>query len=150
MNIKIHYSRGGFEEIKKLIDIKIVMQSNQNIVFEQEFVIENSGVLEFFCDYPPTEVNCHLQCNDLDIFHHPMIIESLEFDNFYQLKTFAHHSTNHYDVQFVEYAKQNNLMFDDTGFNNCMFFTGQLTYRWSRPITTMILHPPKTVFTNPT
>jgi len=142
MNIKIHYSRGGFKKIKKPIDIKINLESDQSIVFDQSFVIVGSGVLEFFCDYPPDQVSCNLCCDDLDIYHFPMVVDMLEFDNFYQLKTFAHHGTNHYDKQFVEYAKENNIQLEDSKFNNCLFFTGNLSYNWPRPITKMIFQVP--------
>ena len=134
MNIKIHYDRGGEQEIKKPIDISIIMKSEQSIVFEQQFVIGKSGTLEFFCDYPPPYVRCEICCNDPDIFHHPLTVEMLEFDDFYQLKSFAHHGVNHYDAEFFEFAKQNNLEINDCEFNNCLFFTGNLSYQWSKPI----------------
>ena len=145
MNIKIHYSRGGVNAIKKPIDIKISLQKEQHSIFEQYFVVANSGVLEFFCDYPPENITCCLHCNDLDIYHHPLIVDMLEFDNFYQLKTHAHHGTNYYDDNFLDYAKQNNILLENNKFNSCLFFTGNLSYQWTRPITQMIMFRPKSV-----
>ena len=150
MNIKIHYSRGGFSKIKKLIDIKISLKVGQYSIFEQYFVVADSGALEFFCDYPPEKITCCLHCNDLDIYHHPLIVDMLEFDNLYQLKTHAHHGTNCYDDNFCNYAKQNNILLENSEFNNCLFFTGNLSYQWTRPITQMILFRPDAALLNPT
>ena len=111
-----------------------------NEVYRAKLVTQSPmGNINLNADMPMNQpIEIRLSTQDHNIIQHPLTITSLVLDNFYMLKTLAFKGSNNYDASFVDHCKKSGIRVDAQSDNNCLFFTGSLSYYISRPLSGMI------------
>jgi hypothetical protein len=133
LDVKLHYVS------TKPIGINASISTAHNVIQTLKFICEPIGIVHLLCDVPTnTDIFIKLHCEDEKIYYSPVTVSLIEFDNFYQLKTFTYFGKNIYDQKFLDYIKSKNLFVEDQNNNNCLFFTGSLVYKIITPISGLI------------
>ena len=72
-------------------------------------------------------------CKDIRIVNHPLTINNIVLDNFYQFDGILYRGKPSFDQKFLSLAKKRNMHIDPTASDsNRLDFTGELvyTFRW--------------------
>lgn len=132
MNIKVFYSKEGDSNIPLLIK----MHNESDVFYHQTFSItENSGSIDFFCDWPFRTV-CYLDfcVSTPSITYDYMSIERFWFDDLWDSKDLVYRGRNIPDTE-------NSAVDTECNDSNSIFYTGTLRYTIPpRPILNMALN----------
>lgn len=139
MKITVEYTRGGFEENFQNLPLELKLYTNDNVLHYSKVVAEKKGEFSFDAVIPRSLVFFSVSTVEPNVFHCPVIISALKFDNFYCLKTFAHHGMP------VPLIANDNIEITP---GNCLFFCGSLVYTWQGPVP-QIIFPSTFRFANP-
>jgi len=131
MNITVDYIRGGELENFKVMPIDFRMYTNDESMYCTNVNVDSHGSISFDVRMPRTKVFFDVSCYDADIFHCPILITGIHFDNFYHLKTFVHHA--------LPIPAEDNVHQVDIVPGNCLFFCGVLQYVWQGPTPQIVI-----------
>lgn len=131
---------------QKKLPVNIILQdADHNILQQTQIDLQTKHtIVELLFDFPPTKytnLTISFSTTELDIIHSPIVVKSIELDNFYSLSSITHSARREFTEEFLTYAKEKNIYLDLSTVNdNCLSFVGKLIYMFKWPFYRNIVH----------
>jgi hypothetical protein len=118
--------------------VNFKIKSSDQLLFEKTINVQDTiNVVDAtfnLLNFNEQVVVADISTNNNSIIHNPLIINTIELDNFYSQGKITYSAKQNFNTEFLNYADKNDIFLDlTTNDNNCLNFTGSLVYKFVWP-----------------
>ena len=129
---------------KLIVDVGVQDHIGTTLTSRQINLQNKHNLVDLLFEFPAVEfkdLTVHFCTVNLGIVHTPVTITNIELDNFYSSPSITYSACREFSAEFLLYAGRKNIHLDlSTTEDNCLNFTGKLTYKFKWPFYRNIIH----------